>query len=59
MIQPPIKRCYEILTSNATSPIRGYECYNYMKDKKKNDVESQYCPFNIDSGEFAWVNEAD
>lgn len=60
MVKPPLKRCYQNLqTGEKNDTIKGYECYNYIADKKKTDVETQYCPFNVGSGEFAWVNEKD
>ena len=59
MIEPPLKRCYNIETEKATETVQGYECYDAIANKKKTDVDTQYCPFNIESEEFAWVNEYD
>jgi len=59
MIIPTLKRCFEMQTSDVNNTIRGYECYDSIANRKKTDVDTQYCPFSITSGEFAWVNEKD
>jgi len=57
MIDPPLRRCYEISTQGVNDTIKGYECYDQIAMKKQTDTETSYCPFNIALGEFAWVNE--
>lgn len=40
MIDPPLKRCYNIETEKATENVQGYECYDAIANKKKTDVDT-------------------
>jgi hypothetical protein len=46
-------------TKDATDTIEGLECYDSIANSKKTELDTKYCPFNIEDGDFAWINEKD
>ena len=46
-------------TKSETNPIEALECYDSITSSKKTELDTSYCPFNIESGDFAWINEKD
>jgi len=46
-------------TKSETNPIQATECYDSITSSKKTELDTSYCPFNIESGDFAWINEKD
>jgi hypothetical protein len=47
--------CFKMKTEVPTDPILAGECYDASNAGKSE--KAKLCPFNLESGQYAWINE--
>ena len=48
--------CFSMGTEVVQDSIYARDCFDATEQKKKDAVE-MFCPFNMSSGEYAWISE--
>ena len=52
-----VGQCYLMGTENANETIHALECED-EKSESGSALTPMYCPFNLESGSYAWINES-
>ena len=53
--QNPVKQCFGWVPDQPH--IFARECYDQRLNRLQSKVVPRYCPFDIPSGEYGWINE--